>query len=327
VPLPVGLSTVTVSGTYKHPDGTAMSGKLLFTPEPAILTSGTHGTLVLGTIEATLDANGAVTATLLATDDADVTPTGWTYLVQERWYDAPGRSYPLSLPAAAPAVDLADVAPTAPAEGVYVVVTGPQPALGAAGAGPTIALRSDDPSTVNARTPTAHASTHAAAGSDPVTLTQAQITGLVAALAEKAALAGATFTGAVSVNGADFSVVSTTKGYRFRRGGGALDLEGTGADLIVSVWSGTGFDGTQRSYDRYSADALNVQHAGKREFVSALYGATVHTIDPDGNRLGFHGKAPVSQQAVTGSRGGNAALASLLTALDTLGIIDDQTTA
>ncbi|EFL29402.1 collagen triple helix repeat domain protein [Streptomyces himastatinicus ATCC 53653] len=46
---------------------------------------------------------------------------------------------------------------------------GPQPPLGAAGAGPEVALRSDDPTTTNARTPLSHASTHAAAGSDPVT--------------------------------------------------------------------------------------------------------------------------------------------------------------
>ena len=45
---------------------------------------------------------------------------------------------------------------------------GPQPPLGAAGAGPTIALRSDDLTTTNARTPTAHAATHASAGGDPV---------------------------------------------------------------------------------------------------------------------------------------------------------------
>lgn len=38
----------------------------------------------------------------------------------------------------------------------------------------------------NARTPTAHAATHAAAGSDPVTLAQSQVTGLTAALAAKA---------------------------------------------------------------------------------------------------------------------------------------------
>ncbi len=47
--------------------------------------------------------------------------------------------------------------------------------------------------------PAAHAAAHAAAGSDPLTLSQSQITNLVADLAAKAALAGATFTGAVQV--------------------------------------------------------------------------------------------------------------------------------
>ncbi|MFJ5176728.1 hypothetical protein ACIP68_23185 [Streptomyces griseoviridis] len=47
--------------------------------------------------------------------------------------------------------------------------TGPQPPLGAAGAGPTVALRSDDPSTTNSRTPTAHAASHGTAGSDRIT--------------------------------------------------------------------------------------------------------------------------------------------------------------
>ena len=45
---------------------------------------------------------------------------------------------------------------------------GPQPELGAAGAGADIALRSTDPTTTNARTPTAHAASHATAGSDPI---------------------------------------------------------------------------------------------------------------------------------------------------------------
>ncbi|MEV6165802.1 glycerophosphodiester phosphodiesterase family protein [Streptomyces sp. NPDC052052] len=47
--------------------------------------------------------------------------------------------------------------------------TGPQPALGATGAGATIALKSTDPSTTNARTPTAHAASHRAGGSDVLT--------------------------------------------------------------------------------------------------------------------------------------------------------------
>ncbi|MEW2266878.1 hypothetical protein, partial [Streptomyces sp. NPDC047868] len=139
-------------------------------------------------------------------------------------------------------------------------------------------------------------------------------------------LSGLNVDGDAHVANGDLTVSDVTKGYRFRRGGSALDLEATGADLILSNWSGTGFNGTQRSYDRYAADNHAAQHAGLREFVSSLYGAVVHTIDPNGNRLGFHGKAPVTQQAVTGSRTDGSALASLLTALDTLGVIDDQST-
>ncbi|MGW5695562.1 hypothetical protein ACWEWX_32895, partial [Streptomyces asiaticus] len=44
----------------------------------------------------------------------------------------------------------------------------PQPPLGAAGAGPTVALKSDDPTTTNSRTPTSHAASHATGGSDPI---------------------------------------------------------------------------------------------------------------------------------------------------------------
>jgi hypothetical protein len=44
--------------------------------------------------------------------------------------------------------------------------TGPQSPLGTAGAGDTIALKSTDPTTTNARTPTAHKATHETGGSD-----------------------------------------------------------------------------------------------------------------------------------------------------------------
>lgn len=133
MPLPPGLSTVTVTGTYKHPDGTPLIGRVIFRPEPEILTSASYGTLVLGTVEGVLDTNGTFTATLLATDDPDVSPIGWTYRVTERWYDTVGRDYPIALPQAAPNVDIADIAPTAPTVGTYIVVTGPAGAAGAAG--------------------------------------------------------------------------------------------------------------------------------------------------------------------------------------------------
>lgn len=42
--------------------------------------------------------------------------------------------------------------------------------------------------------------------------------------------------------------------------------------------------------------------------------------------IGFYGAAPAAKPTVTGAKGGNAALASLLTALATLGILTDSTT-
>lgn len=386
MPLPVGLSTVTVTGRYTHPDGTPMTGKLLFTPEPAILTSGAHGALLLGTIEATLDADGDVTATLLATDDADVTPVGWTYRVRERWHDVPGRTYALSLPAAAPAVDLADVAPTAPTEGDYVVVTGPAGPTGPTGptgatgaTGPqgppgseaeaeaytdaAVATHAADTTAVHGIADTsaletttgatAKVTTHTGA-TDPhgdrawadgkfatilvVTDLSGDVTALdafvqdcltrVAGIEQGTAfLAALNVAGDAQVANGNLTVTDFVKGYRFRVDGSGLDLEATGTDLIISNWSGSGFNGTQRSYFRLSADAQNVQAAGKVEFVDALYGATRHVLDGAANQAGFFGASPTGQPAVTGSRGGNAALASLLTALDTLGLIDDQTTA
>lgn len=50
-------------------------------------------------------------------------------------------------------------------------------------------------------------------------------------------------------------------------------------------------------------------------------------IQTDGNGIGFFGVTPVARPNVTGSRGGNAALASLLTSLANLGLITDSTTA
>jgi hypothetical protein len=46
-----------------------------------------------------------------------------------------------------------------------------------------------------------------------------------------------------------------------------------------------------------------------------------------GTKAGFYNTSPVAKQTVTGSRGGNAALASLLTSLANTGLITDSTTA
>ena len=55
-----------------------------------------------------------------------------------------------------------------------------------------------------------------------------------------------------------------------------------------------------------------------------LGGTTKVVSVSQGNGLGFHAATPVAKQTVTGSRGSNAALASLLTALATYGLITDS---
>ncbi|GAA3591345.1 hypothetical protein [Streptomyces osmaniensis] len=103
-------------------------------------------------------------------------------------------------------------------------------------------------------------------------------------------LSGLNVAGSAIVSNGDLTVSDVTKGYRFRRGGSALDLEATGADLLISNWSGTGFNGTQRAYLRLSADAQNVQVAGPVESVAALYGAAVHKLDPASGVASLGGK-------------------------------------
>lgn len=50
-------------------------------------------------------------------------------------------------------------------------------------------------------------------------------------------------------------------------------------------------------------------------------------LNHDGSNIGFFGTAPAAKQTVSGSRGGNAALADLLTELAEYGLITDSTTA
>jgi hypothetical protein len=93
--------------------------------------------------------------------------------------------------------------------------------------------------------------------------------------------------------------------------GGPLSLQWNPvtATALGNLLVGTGADN--------GADRLQV--AGN----AAISGSLKHT----GAALGFYGTAAIAKPAVVGSRGGNAALASLLTQLANLGLITDTTTA
>jgi hypothetical protein len=127
VPLPESLQAVTVTlpGAYRA-DGTVRRGSITFEPAPAVITAAQANAVVAGPTTATYD--GETTPgplTLLAVDSTGISPVDWTYRVTERWYDAPSRSYPISLSAAEPDVYLVAIAPVADSDGTLVPAVGP----------------------------------------------------------------------------------------------------------------------------------------------------------------------------------------------------------
>ncbi|MDQ0694219.1 glycerophosphodiester phosphodiesterase [Streptomyces sp. W4I9-2] len=132
--LPDDLPTVTLTGTYTHPDGSPMKGSVSVTPLPRKVVSADTGLTVQGRAKETIsETDGTVTLTVLATDAPGINPTGFTYRVDIAFHDAIGDSFIVELPSAAPDVKLPAITPASPSEGDYVVVTGPEGPAGPTG--------------------------------------------------------------------------------------------------------------------------------------------------------------------------------------------------
>jgi len=113
--LPVNLSLVTVTGTYIDITGVPIAGQVKFTPRAVLRNVTSNVILVNSTIVVTLDANGAFSQQLVATDDPDASPIDFTYFVEEAFVG--GRSFDILLPAAVATIDLADVSPAVANDG------------------------------------------------------------------------------------------------------------------------------------------------------------------------------------------------------------------
>lgn len=168
---------------------------------------------------------GAWTASLIPTDEPGIEPaTGRYYRLTESLGGIPVRVRVFELPRGdGSSIDIIRLIVADPGLPGYVRgatgapgpagaagapgATGPQPPLGAAGAGSTTALKSDDPSTTNARPPTVHAGTHATGSSDPITAASIGADAAGAASAAVAALSALTQT---VVKTADETRTSTT---------------------------------------------------------------------------------------------------------------------
>jgi hypothetical protein len=94
-----------------------------FTAATRVVSSATHTAVLPEKVIGTLDSAGALkaedgttTLKLLATDDADGTPVGWTWVVTEKFTNATGRApFNLATPLASSPVDLPSAAPDTPA--------------------------------------------------------------------------------------------------------------------------------------------------------------------------------------------------------------------
>lgn len=133
-----------------YPDGVPAKGSIYFRPSPTkLLDAGASPnpvTILPAVVECTLDNDGYLLGpdgtrgvNLVATDDTDLNPQDWTWLVEYRLTDQDDvpvsvASYSIELPAST-TVDLTTASPVPSADGTYYLVgpAGPTGATGATG--------------------------------------------------------------------------------------------------------------------------------------------------------------------------------------------------
>lgn len=125
--LPDAFTLIPVHGKILKADstGTPASGTVSFRIEQPLRDTADHVICGPTTITGTLDATGSFTVSLPATDDPDISPTGWTYAVTVAT-TAWAERFRLSIPAASSGtLELADLAPAVnpPATVTYVLTS------------------------------------------------------------------------------------------------------------------------------------------------------------------------------------------------------------
>jgi hypothetical protein len=126
MPLPGGITTITVTGTYAGITDSPASGEVLFTPS-SVLTD-TTGEVILTSLPAvaTLNSSGSFSVVLPCTDNPGIRPAPFYYTVTQAIGGAYQQPFTISLPSTlGSTVDMSALAPIpsmpAPAEGLYVI--------------------------------------------------------------------------------------------------------------------------------------------------------------------------------------------------------------
>lgn len=101
---PADATQVTLTGLFSAalPTASIPTGTVAFWPNTVLTDAGTGQIIEAATVTATLDGGGALSVTLMATDDPDIHPAGWAYWVRETIDGYPQRIYQIKLPAGGP---------------------------------------------------------------------------------------------------------------------------------------------------------------------------------------------------------------------------------
>jgi hypothetical protein len=113
MPLPGNLTTVTVTGKYLDASGSPVRGSVTFTLDTPLLNAGASTYIIETEYTVPLDAQGAFSVALPATNDVDVTPTGWTWTLTPNFDGADPLTFALPTNLG-PSVDITVLAPALP---------------------------------------------------------------------------------------------------------------------------------------------------------------------------------------------------------------------
>lgn len=125
MPLPGNVNTVSIHGKYVLPTGIAASGIVTFSQSNYLRDPSADTVIVPTDIVAQLNGTGEFTVTLVATDDPDLDPTGFTYKVVEQ-ISGTTRTYNIVVPLSSTTIEISDLAPSPPSSGIvwtYVPVS------------------------------------------------------------------------------------------------------------------------------------------------------------------------------------------------------------
>lgn len=95
-------------------------------------------------------------------------------------------------------------------------------------------------------------------------------------------------------------------------------------DVMVSSDKKLYFEGSYTGTVLTIGDTYQIYNSSASELQTVVNGTEIMALKS--NAIGFYNTTPVTKQTISGSKGGNAALGNLLTALANLGLIVDSTT-